>query len=232
MSRTSRLIVAASLAAGLTACGAGAPTGDVAADPAAAASPSATADAEAPVTSRPTPSSAAGPDGAGHDHPLAADRTPYPSGIEPARLQIPAIGVDAAFTEPLGMLSRTEMEVPEDPDEAGWFGLSRRPGEIGPAIIAGHVDSRSGPAVFARLRELTAGDEIVVSGPDGEAIAFVVDELGQFPKDALPDEVFSFGGPRPELRLITCGGSFDRDTGHYRDNVIVFAHQAGTAGPG
>lgn len=178
-----------------------------------------------PAASPPGPSGTPSP-------PVAAPSatTPdYPDGIVPARVVIPAIGVDAPLTdEPLGLVSSTEMEVPADPDRAGWFGLSRRPGEIGPAVIAGHVDSRTGPAVFYRLRDLSPGDRIAVADADGESLVFVVDELGRYPKDALPDRVFGFGEPRPELRLITCGGAFDRDTGHYRDNVVVYAHLADT----
>lgn len=159
--------------------------------------------------------------GAHADHGPAAEDREFPDGIAPSRIRIPAIGVDADVIEL--SLAGSEPEVPEDFDEVGWYQQTREPGEIGPAVLAGHIDSRSGPAVFVDLDELAAGDEIVIADADGEERRFVVDELGQYPKDDLPPEVFGFGGPQPDLRLITCGGSFDRTSGHYRDNVVVYA---------
>ncbi|MEZ5140136.1 MAG: class F sortase [Acidimicrobiales bacterium] len=149
---------------------------------------------------------------------------PLPSGIVPARLVIGAIGVDA----PTGALDLAgdAPEVPEDFGATGWYRQTRRPGEIGPAVIAGHIDSRSGPAVFFRLRDLVAGDEIVVESADGDRRSFVVTGTGQYPKGELPAEVFGFGAPVPELRLITCGGTFDRSSGHYLDNLVVYARAA------
>lgn len=148
-----------------------------------------------------------------------------PTGVDPVRVVIPAIDVDAPIID-IGMKTSTEMEVPDRPEDVGWFDLSRKPGEIGPAILAGHVDWTDGPAVFFRLRELRPGDEIEVTGADGDSRTFVVEDVGQYPKNALPDEVFGFGQARPELRLITCGGDFDRASGHYRDNYVVYARLA------
>lgn len=170
-----------------------------------------------PVEATPPPIQ---PHGHGHDH--APSTLEFPSGIVPVRISIPAIGVDAALEE-LGMVSTEEMETPENFDNAGWWTLGRLPGEIGPAVIAGHVDSKAGPAVFHRLPELAPGDEVVIHGEDGESRTFVVEATGQYPKDRLPDEVFGFSSPRPELRLITCGGDFDSSIGHYTDNVVVYA---------
>lgn len=144
-----------------------------------------------------------------------------PTGIAPMRIEIPTIGVDAPTIEL--SLAGEEPEVPTDFDDTGWYTQTRLPGEIGPAVIAGHIDSRSGPAVFARLDELRPGDEIIVRDGDGDSRTFVVIEGAQYPKGDLPDSVFGFGGPEPELRLITCGGTFDADVGHYRDNYVVFA---------
>ncbi|MBY5164175.1 sortase domain-bontaining protein, partial [Salsipaludibacter albus] len=94
--------------------------------------------------------------------------------------------------------------------------------------IAGHIDSKAGPAVFYRLDELDEGDEVIVHGADGETRTFTVRDAGQYPKTDLPDEVFGFGEARPELRLITCGGSFDSAAGHYVDNLVVYAAQDAT----
>ncbi|MDX1511799.1 MAG: sortase [Nitriliruptorales bacterium] len=153
-----------------------------------------------------------------------ASAASLPRGITPVRIEVPTIGVDADVVT-LGRKNAEEIEVPHTAEQAGWYTPSRRPGEIGPAIIAGHVDLDGGPAVFHRLRELAAGDTIIVHGDDGKQVTFVVATKGQYPKDGLPDNVFGFDGARPELRLITCGGVFNHATGHYEDNVVVYAHQ-------
>lgn len=146
-----------------------------------------------------------------------------PTGIVPTRVEIPAIGVDAPCIEL--NLTAQEVEVPEDFDDTGWWVQTRKPGEIGPAVIGGHVDSRSGPAVFFRLRDLRPGDEITVRDEAGETRTFVVDrDPIQVDKYERPEEVFGFTDPRPELRLITCGGDFNPAIGHYTDNIVVFAH--------
>lgn len=107
---------------------------------------------------------------------------------------------------------------------AGWLQTLASPGEIGPAVILGHVDSAAdGPAVFYRLGELRPGDRVAVDRADERTATFIVTSVVAVPKDRFPaDEVY---GPvdRPALRLITCGGPFDAARGHYRDNIIVFA---------
>lgn len=144
-----------------------------------------------------------------------------PTGIRPERVVIPSIGVDApTVTLDLG---GSEPEVPDDFADAGWYEQTRLPGEIGPAVIAGHIDSKTGPAVFYRLDQLRAGDQITVRGGAGASRTFSVVGSGQYLKDQLPPEVFAFGEAAPELRLITCGGAFDRSSGHYRDNYVVYA---------
>ena len=94
---------------------------------------------------------------------------------------------------------------------------------VGAAVIAGHVDSTSGPAVFYGLRDLSEGDEVTVSGEDGEDLIFVVRRTEQYPKDQFPTTDVYGETTEPELRLITCGGDFDDSTGHYRDNIVVYA---------
>jgi sortase (surface protein transpeptidase) len=146
-----------------------------------------------------------------------------PTGIVPTRTRIPSIGVDAPCIEL--NLGAEEVEVPEDFDDTGWWIQTRKPGEIGPAVIGGHVDSRSGPAVFFRLDELRPGDEVVVEDDQGETRTFVVSEDPiQVDKHDRPPEVFGFTNARPELRLITCGGDFNPNIGHYVDNIVVFCH--------
>lgn len=171
------------------------------------------------------PGSGVGPASSGDpaDEQDAGARRDYPEGIVPVRVEIPAIGVDAGITDL--SLAGSEPEVPQDFSQVGWYVQTREPGEIGPAVLAGHVDSRNGPAVFFELDSLQPGDEIVVTGEEGRR-RFLVDDVGQYPKDQLPDEVFGFGDAQPQLRLITCGGSFDESSGHYRDNVVVYASRA------
>ena len=139
----------------------------------------------------------------------------------PVSIAIPAAGVDARVV-PVGLRADRTMEVPEV-DLAGWYEPGPRPGEAGPAVIVGHVDSRDGPAVFFRLGELRRGDRIVVGQQGGGGRRFVVERVERRPKEALPAERIWKRTGEPVLRLITCGGSFDRSTGHYRDNIIVFA---------
>jgi sortase (surface protein transpeptidase) len=98
------------------------------------------------------------------------------------------------------------------------------PGDVGPSLLAGHVDSRTGPAVFYRLRELRGGDRIVVERSDGRTATFEVDRVEQVSKSSFPTRRVYGATPRPELRLITCGGTFDASSGHYLSNVVVYAH--------
>jgi hypothetical protein len=142
----------------------------------------------------------------------------------PMSIAIPAAGVDARVV-PVGLGPDGAMEVPAV-DLAGWYRLGPRPGERGPAVIVGHVDSRVGPAVFSRLGQLRQGDRIVVGRDGGAAAAFAVERVERHAKESLPVARVWNRTSQPVLRLITCGGSFDRSTGHYRDNVIVYAKLA------
>jgi sortase (surface protein transpeptidase) len=119
------------------------------------------------------------------------------------------------------------VEVPDDFARAGWFAGGPQPGQIGPAVIAGHVDSRTGPAVFYRLHELRPGDQVRVVRADRRVVSFQVESLASYPKWALSaDEVFG-ATTAPSLRLITCAGSFDRARRSYRDNLVVSARIVG-----
>jgi sortase (surface protein transpeptidase) len=141
---------------------------------------------------------------------------------EPVRVQLPSIGVDAPMV-PLGLDAAGALEAPDGMAETGWWTGGPEPGEAGPAVIAGHVDSQEGPAVFFRLRELRAGDTVNVLRADGSQVEFVVERLERHPKDEFPTGAVYGDTPGPTLRLITCGGDFDRSSGHYRDNVIAYA---------
>ena len=141
---------------------------------------------------------------------------------DPVRVRLPSIGVDAPVT-PLGRLPDGTVDVPREWQTVGWFAEGPRPGDAGPAVLLGHVDSVQGPAVFYRLRELRPGDVVQVSTADGQVAPFSVTRVAQYPKDAFPTDEVYLPTLQREVRLVTCGGIFDRGTGHYRDNVIVFA---------
>jgi sortase (surface protein transpeptidase) len=140
-------------------------------------------------------------------------------------LDIVSIDVHTTKLVPLAYGKDGVLEVPRDFDRAGWFTPGPTPGQFGPAVIAGHVDSTTGPAVFYRLGELQPGATVAVGRQDGTTATFVVDRVERYPKDRFPtSKVYGNTTNRAELRLITCGGSFDQATGHYRDNVVVYAH--------
>ncbi len=140
----------------------------------------------------------------------------------PVRVQIPAIGVDSALMQ-LGLQVDGSLQVPPSGFPAGWYTGAPTPGELGPAILAGHVDWGGQPGVFYRLRDLQPGAEITVTRQDGIVTVFRVTQVKQYPKDEFPTDVVYGDLDHPGLRLITCGGSFDRDTRNYDDNIIAFA---------
>jgi hypothetical protein len=147
----------------------------------------------------------------------AAGRAP-----RPVRVRIPAIAVDAPLV-PLGLDATGALQPPGGFTEAGWWSGGARPGERGPAVIAGHVDSKSGPAVFFRLPQLAPGDVVIVTRRDGSQVRFTVQRTAHYPKTGFPSALVYGPTRRPALRLITCSGTFDRSTGHYLDNTVVYA---------
>lgn len=153
--------------------------------------------------------------------PSGEDRPSQPV-ADPVRVEVPTIGVVSDLVE-LGLNEDRTMEVPSDFDRAGWFTGRPPPGAVGPAVIVGHVDSRDGPAVFYRLRDLAPGDEILVHRADASTARFAIDRVEQYPKDDFPTEAVYGPTDDAALRLITCGGSFDRQRSSYDDNVVVFA---------
>jgi sortase (surface protein transpeptidase) len=161
------------------------------------------------------------PDSSSPARPRAATPT-IPPDARPQAVMIPRIGVEAPLIR-LGLQPDRRMEVPKDYSEAGWYTGGPRPGELGPAVIAGHIDSKRGPAVFYRLRELRPGDGVVVKYSGGLQVRFRVERTERHPKGTFPTRRVYGRTAGAKLRLITCGGEFDRASGHYRDNVIVFA---------
>ena len=143
----------------------------------------------------------------------------------PTHIEVPAIGVSARVV-PLGLNPDGTIEVPQDFDDTGWFENAAEPGERGAAVILGHVDSKSGPAVFYHLRALRRGDSIEITLKDRSRVRYVVTSSLEVPKAEFPTKRVYTPTRRPTLRLVTCGGEFDTSTGHYLDNYIVFARIA------
>jgi len=143
---------------------------------------------------------------------------------EPVRIRIPEIGVDASFEEPLGLAPNQEIEVPEAYDMVGWYKYGPTPGEIGPSVVLGHVDSAArGPEVFYRLRELEVGDNIEIDREDGTTVVFEVERLETVSQSSFPTEEVYGNIDYAGLRLITCSGVFNHGIRRYSHNLIVFA---------
>lgn len=143
----------------------------------------------------------------------------------PTRLLIPKIAVDAPFTVlTMGSTGRLDPPPADNTNLVGWYSRGAAPGEAGTAIIAGHVDTTTGAAVFARLDELERGDRFTVSRADGRDANFVVDDADTFAKDDFPSDRVYADTRRPEVRLITCAGDYDHDAKDYTENLVVFAH--------
>ncbi|HVF19190.1 MAG TPA: class F sortase [Mycobacteriales bacterium] len=159
--------------------------------------------------------------------PLAKPVTALPRSA-PVRLRIAALGVDAALIR-LGLRADRTMEVPPGAFPAGWYGGAPTPGEVGPAIVAGHVDWAGRDGVFHDLHRLKPGDEVAVTRADGSTATFHVERVEQLRKDRFPTDVVYGDIDHAGLRLITCGGTFDPHARSYVDNVIAFARLVRTS---
>ncbi|AUG76157.1 class F sortase [Kitasatospora sp. MMS16-BH015] len=141
----------------------------------------------------------------------------------PVHLTIARIGVDAPVTS-TGLNPDGTVEVPplDHPEQVSWYREGPTPGQIGPAVLLGHLDTHKGPAVFSRLRELRPGDRIDIRRQDGSTVGYRVRELKQYPKAEFPTDLVYGNTDTPQLRLITCGGTLGGN-GHYTDNIIALA---------
>lgn len=141
----------------------------------------------------------------------------------PVKLEIPAISLDTTFVPPLGLNPDKTVSVPDSFTEVGWYKNGASPGEVGPAVILGHVDSKDGPAVFVSLGQLKEGDEVNVTRADGTVATFVVTKLVRYPQDNFP--TLDVYGPTDDatLRLVTCTGVYDRGEQRYSHNLVVYA---------
>ncbi|MFD9130374.1 class F sortase [Kitasatospora sp. NPDC059571] len=182
--------------------------------PAAAAAPSTSAAAAPlPATARPAPV------------PSSAATAPAMPRSAPTRLRIPSIKVDAPFTgltlDQSGALNAPPVD---DKNLVGWYQDGVAPGEDGTSVVVGHVDTKTGPAVFLLLSSLKPGNTVDIGRADGSTATFAVDAVKAFAKNAFPDQEVYGQAADPELRLITCGGAYDKTRKDYTDNVVVFAH--------
>ncbi|GAB3430581.1 class F sortase [Actinophytocola sediminis] len=146
----------------------------------------------------------------------------------PLWIDVPGIGAHSSLV-PLGLNDDQTVEVPpvDQPMQAGWYEHSPTPGQLGPSVVLGHVNGGGKDGIFARLHELEPGAEIKIGREDGQVARFVVERTEQVPKSGFPaDEVYG-NTTEPQLRLITCGGTFDEAAASYRDNVIAFAVYTG-----
>lgn len=152
-----------------------------------------------------------------------ADFGPFLPGSPPVGLSIPSIGVSRTRIVDLGLQDDGSIEVPRDASTPGWFTPGPSPGQLGPAVIAGHVDSDTGPAVFYELGQLRPGDRAQITRADGTVATFKIDRVVTFEKDDFPTRAVYGATTRAELRLITCSGQYAEETG-YDSNTVVFAH--------
>ncbi|WP_432164689.1 class F sortase [Streptomyces sp. bgisy031] len=157
----------------------------------------------------------------------AADAPALPAlpAAAPTRVRIPAIGVDAPLTG-LSLQDDGRLAAPPDNDNdlAGWYSNGVSPGSSGTAIVAGHVDIPSGPAVFYNLGALKKGMRIDITRADHDTAHFTIDALEVYDADNFPSSKVYTDHDRAELRLITCGGGYDKHRARYRGNVVVYAH--------
>jgi Sortase domain len=158
--------------------------------------------------------------------PAGRPQTPVPPTSDhvsaPVSLTIPAIGVRTRLIR-LGITQSGALQVPDTTTVAGWYTRSPRPGAIGSSVIVGHVDSISGPGIFYRLHLLHPRNLIYVREHDGRLAVFRVNSVHQYSKRGFPTVKVYGPAPTPQLRLITCGGVFDAQTGHYLNNIVVYA---------
>lgn len=140
----------------------------------------------------------------------------------PIHLSIPRLGLSVPLSQ-LGLNKNGTVSVPSSFSVPGWYRGAQAPGQLGSAVILGHVDNHHGPAVFYHLDSLSLGNRIDITLQDGKKLQFAVIGVRQYQKTTFPDKLVY--GPRnyPALQLVTCGGFFDSATGHYLSNIVVFS---------
>jgi hypothetical protein len=160
--------------------------------------------------------------------PSPSSSSPDEGGLDrsaPVEITITSINVRAGIDQ-IGLAQDGTLEAQplSRASFAAWYRLGPAPGQVGPAVITGHVDTKNSLGVFFYLSRLRPGDQVVITRADGRTVSFGVDYLASFPKSAFPTQLVYGATNYPALRLVTCGGQFDRSVGSYDDNVVVFAH--------
>jgi hypothetical protein len=147
----------------------------------------------------------------------------------PKTIRIRSINLDAPVDQ-LGLAGNGQVETPPyaTANRAAWYKLGPSPGEDGPAVVFGHVDSKSGLAVFFYLTRVKPGAKVEVTRYDGRTAVFTVDSVEQFSKSTFPTARVYGPVAGPVLRLVTCGGAYDRKHASYVANVVLFAHLSGS----
>ncbi len=147
---------------------------------------------------------------------------PAPRHAAPVSVDVARVGIHSGLVD-LRKNPDGSVEVPVDYGTAGWYVGSAHPGDAGPTVLIGHVDSKQGPGIFYAVSRLHQGDQIVVTRADRTRAVFVVERVQRFAKRDFPTALVYRGDGHASLRLVTCGGAFDRRTGHYLDNTVVLA---------
>ena len=142
--------------------------------------------------------------------------------VAPSRLEIPSIHLDTTFVPPLGLNVDKTVSVPNNYTQVGWYSGGAAPGEVGPAVILGHVDSVSGPAIFYSLGQVKVGDKVRITRVDGSVATFVITELKRYPQTSFPTLDVYGATDYPGLRLVTCSGIFDHGKQRYSHNLVVY----------
>ncbi|MGD6960798.1 class F sortase [Fictibacillus phosphorivorans] len=142
-------------------------------------------------------------------------------GIIPTRIEIPSLNINTEI-EKVGRLENGQMGVPKGMDTVGWFSDGVKPGSPGNAVMAGHVDSKSGPAVFYKLEELESGDDVIVKDQDGKKLTFEVTGKEKYNRKTAPVEKIFDYAYGSKLNLITCTGTFNVDEGTHEERLVIY----------
>jgi LPXTG-site transpeptidase (sortase) family protein len=146
----------------------------------------------------------------------------------PVHLRIPSINVDVDFSAPLGLKENREVEVPKEYDRVGWYKYGPTPGELGPAVVFGHVDSVDGAAIFYLLGQVKQGDSVFVTREDGSTAEFLITSLERVEQDSFPTQKVYGNIDHAGLRLVTCTGTYNKGELRYTHNLIVYAKLVGS----
>ena len=213
--------IAALAVVGLSGCAASAGSS------ASVAHPTSSSSSSAPSSSASSSSRDSGAAGKVQNPATTTIATPPAAGAVPTNVSIPSIGVSSGL-ESLAIGTGGVLDPPASYADAGWYAAGVIPGAVGPAVIAGHIDSPGGTAIFGKLHDLVAGDKVVVTLSSGQVETFQVTGSQAALKSAFPTSDVYGSTPNPSLRLITCDGVFNTTVGHYNENLIVFADLVST----